>query len=147
MAFTVNSTSYDWGTMRFAKSGDDIVGINGVSYSHGVESEEVAGAGREPLDYTEGVYKPEDVKVDVLHGYWDAWRNSIGPGYMSKSKARTYTVAYGDDEGEATVDVIVQARVKHVQHDVKRGSGPLVDVVTLQCLKILESGMEPLKTE
>lgn len=142
MGFTVNGHTYEWGDFRSATDGQTI-DIISLSYGHGVDPQEARAAGFEARDYTNGQYSAEDAEVEMLMADWDAWRNSIGNGYMRKRF--TFTASYADGDDEVTTDTLQHCMIKQVKKNPKQGSDPLTVTVSLKVKKILENGIDPVQ--
>lgn len=142
MGLNVNGHTYEWGDVRNETEGTSIEGVTSISYGHGVDPQDVKAAGFAPKDFTKGQYSADDVKIEMLQAYWDAWRNQLGNGYMRKRF--TYTVSYADDGDDVVTDTLKQCQIKKVEKSPKQGSDSLMVTVTLKALKVIEGGVDPI---
>jgi hypothetical protein len=138
---TVNCVPYDWGCLEAGVSGIVLPGLRSIEYGNSVEDEYVKGAGREPLDYTDGQLEPKEVKLTVLESDYRALIGGLGPGYMFKRFP--ISVSYGYTGQPMIVDQLYECRIKDDAHSHSHGASGLEVSLTLRTRKCIMAGVSP----
>lgn len=140
----INGTTYDYENIRIDVDGFEDIGIRSINYEDTVETEKQFGAGREAIDATEGVYEAQDGTMTML---WYAYRNMIermGNGNMSKSNRFDISVSFAHEGEETQTDTLERCRIIGKARDHEQGPEGLEVEVTIQIMKILENGIDPI---
>lgn len=141
MTVRVNRVPYDWGCIEAGANSIVLPGLRSIEYGNEVEDAFVQGAGREPLDYTDGQLVPSEVKLTVLESDYRALIGDLGDGYMFKRFP--LSVSYGYSGQPMIVDRLLQCRIKSDAHSHSHGSDGLEVSLTLRCLRCIMGGVNP----
>lgn len=116
-------------------------GFKAVNYKIALSPGAVRGTAARKLGRTLGE-ATEDGSLEMYLAEWDELRAALGNGYMRKSF--NVSVTYGADGVPATTDSLEGCRITEVGKDNGQGSDGLVAKLTLDIMKILEGGLDPI---
>lgn len=143
MAVSISGVPYDFGALEVGiGAGLVLSGLRSISYGHSVESSKTSGAGREDIDATKGHHTVDDAEVTVLESDYRAWIKFLGNGFMFKRFPLSVSYAYDDQPLE--VDELKRCRILKVAAQAQKGPDGLERTLTLQVMRIRESGLDPV---
>lgn len=116
-------------------------GFKSVNYKIALQPGQVRGTGARKLGRTLGE-ATEDGSLELYSAEWDELRAALGNGYMRK--AFNASVTYGADGLPVNTDQLEGCRITEVSKDNSQGSDGLTVKLTLDIMKILEGGLDPI---
>lgn len=116
-------------------------GFKAINYKVALKPGEVRGTAARKLGRTRGE-ATEDGSLEMYLAEWDELRAALGDGYMRKSF--NITVTYGADGVPVTTDSLEGCRIEEVDKSHSQGADGLVAKLTLNIMKILENGLDPI---
>ncbi len=119
-------------------------GFKAVNYKTQLQPGQVRGTAARKLGRTMGE-ATEDGSLELYMAEWDELRAALGNGYMRK--VFNISVTYGADGMPATTDTLEGCRITEVDKSHSQGSDGLVVKLSLDIMKILENGLDPVGDE
>lgn len=137
----INGQRCDFSSIETDVNGVVQSGYKEISYSHKLDPGKLRGTSPEVLGRTTGEYSAEG-SLTLYLAEWEQLRESLAPGYMVTSFDTT--VAYNASGEPLQVDELIGCRITNVEKQHSQGTDPLTVKLTLDILKVIEDGDDPL---
>jgi hypothetical protein len=143
----INKVAYDYENVRISAGSlsVDLGGMKKIAYASKVESEKIFGSARDAIDATDGVENVDDQDWEMQFFQWQNLKEALGGAGFMRKKARFDTaVSYAHEGEDIVTDTLQRVRIIGVQNDHAQGAGGLAVTVTVQIMKILYGGDDPM---
>jgi hypothetical protein len=137
----VNGVYHAFASVEIKWDGTIYVGVKSVNYKQNLVPTKVRGAHAEPIGRTRGDLDA-DGDIELYLQQANQLLTAMGPGYMEKVIG--VTVSYSENGLDTITDEIVSARIQEIDDSHSQGVDALTKKFTLNIMKVLYNGVEPL---
>lgn len=137
----VNGVYHAFASVELKWNGTIYVGVKSINYKQSLTPTKVKGAHAEPIGRTRGDLEA-DGDIELYKQQAFQLLSDMGAGYMEKVLGATVT--YSENGLDTITDELLQVRIQEVDQSNSQGVDALTTKFTLNIMKILYNGLEPL---